>query len=312
MHTKKVEKSLAELANASRTGRTIMANDYYIKFLKMFSSATPIMKSRRMYAVGGGYFLSLGGYGCVVDPGHHFLNNFFANNHTLDDIDAVIVTHFHDDHYADLPSLFSLFYRSWKKAVNREETKKIFLFCDKITHERFGNLINASRQYIKTVELRPCTVPIPITEGILLRVIPTSHDVFGERDTGVGLAFDVRDRNCSLVITGDTSWTDGLNSIYDTLRSQLRSNIIMVAHVSSICKDEIPMFSSNTKQFHTNHLCMHGLCRAIEILRPQTVLLSEVGEELESIMGNLEELVKDIYGIKNCKWCGLGEEYPLV
>ena len=65
--------------------------------------------------MGGGYFLALGDYGCVIDPGHHFLENFYKPPRTLADIDCVIVTHFHDDHYSNLPALLSLLYQRWKR-----------------------------------------------------------------------------------------------------------------------------------------------------------------------------------------------------
>jgi glyoxylase-like metal-dependent hydrolase (beta-lactamase superfamily II) len=61
------------------------------------------MKSKRIHAVGGGYFLTLGGYGCVIDPGHHFLDNFFGKNHSIDDVNAIILTHFHNYHYGFVP-----------------------------------------------------------------------------------------------------------------------------------------------------------------------------------------------------------------
>ena len=142
-----------------------------------------------------------------------------------------------------------------------------------------------------------------------MHTIPTFHDVFGKRDTGVGLVFDIQERDCSLIITGDTAWTDKIRHAYESTKSQLRNNVVLVVHVSSICKNEIPLYSRNADLFHKNHLCMRGICQSIELLQPNIVLLSEVGEELDPVMGNLEELIKDVYKVKYCRWCRLGEEF---
>jgi len=308
---KKVVNVLREFSESQRIGKTITANDYYIKFLKIFSSATPIMKSKRIHAVGGGYFLALGGYGCVIDPGHHFLDNFFDKNHSIDDVSAIIVTHFHDDHYADLPSLMSLLFRRWGKTKTISESK-ISLFCDQVTRKRFKDLIDFSRNYIECVELDKHLEPIVITQDIILHTLPTSHNVFGRRDTGVGLAFEIPECGSSLVITGDTAWTSELERAYFSLKNRLAGNIILVPHISSISEKEMPLYIANSKGFHDNHLCLHGLCKAIEALEPHTVLLSEVGEELESVIDRIARLIKEVYEVNDCRWCRMGEEYPLL
>ena len=60
-----------------RHDRTIAPEGYTIQFAKTFSSVTPLMDLSPDGAAGGGYFLNLGGYGCVIDPGYGFLNNFY-------------------------------------------------------------------------------------------------------------------------------------------------------------------------------------------------------------------------------------------
>lgn len=139
-------------------------------------------------AAGGGYFLNLGGGGCVVDPGYGFLENFYALKHTLKDIDCIVVTHFHDDHYADFLALLSLLY-------HREEGAGIRLFLDRTTYQMFHPIIDFSTckrargrrlrkqgtGYIQeaTIPSRHDRKPIPLTDGVVLRPFPTRQRSLG-------------------------------------------------------------------------------------------------------------------------------------
>ena len=107
----KVKKEQKSLQNSIRLERAIDPEDYYFQVLKDYSSYTPLLTSPQTGHLGGGYFLAIGGYGCVIDPGHHFIDNFSMAQHSISDINCIIVTHFHDDHYADLPALLSLLFQ---------------------------------------------------------------------------------------------------------------------------------------------------------------------------------------------------------
>ena len=50
---------------------------------------------------GGGYFLMWHGRGLVIDPGYDFIQNFYDEGFSLEDIDAVIISHSHPDHDDD-------------------------------------------------------------------------------------------------------------------------------------------------------------------------------------------------------------------
>ena len=294
-----------------KRGRTLSGNDYYLQFLKAYSSASPVMRSRRAEAVGGGYFLCAAGYGCVIDPGHHFLDNFFRKNHSIDDIDAVIVTHFHDDHYADLAPLLSLLYRSLRgKSVPR----KIAFCCDYVTACAFATVAEAkgSTEYLDCRRLGPGTDPIPLAPGLVLHTLPTDHYVFGDRRSGVGLVFELQQRGCTLVITGDTAWTPEVGREYTELCKRCRGDLTLVAHVSSVSLAEIPFAHDGPGLFHENHLCIHGLCKAIEALRPKNVFLSEVGEELASVVEGLARLIGETYTFTECRCYQCGDKYSFV
>ena len=96
--------------------------DKWIPELHVFqqwNSFTPILSDTHIPSHGGGYFLYTGVYGIAIDPGFNFIQNlqesgkFFFNH-----IDAILITHAHNDHMADLESLLSLLHD-----YNEEEIK---------------------------------------------------------------------------------------------------------------------------------------------------------------------------------------------
>ncbi|MCL1806501.1 MAG: tetratricopeptide repeat protein [Oscillospiraceae bacterium] len=74
--------------------------------LRKWNSYTPIIASK-----GGGYFLKIGKKGIVIDPGFNFIENFMAEKHKFNEIDAILITHAHNDHTADLDSLLTLLHK---------------------------------------------------------------------------------------------------------------------------------------------------------------------------------------------------------
>ena len=202
-----------------RQERTLAPEGYTLQFAKTFSSVTPLMDLSPDGAAGGGYFLNLGGFGCVVDPGYGFLQNFYALKHTLYDIDYIFVTHFHDDHYADLPALLSLLHH--RKPIRGRAGVRLFL--DSETYRRFQPIIDFSTQssrigsrrqtagYIQDAAVlrRHGQGAITLADNTVVQTFPTKHNVFG-RNTGVGLEFTIPRRQKHVVITGDTGWMSAI------------------------------------------------------------------------------------------------------
>ncbi|MBI5383708.1 MAG: MBL fold metallo-hydrolase [Verrucomicrobia bacterium] len=283
------ERTLAardRLAVASWPGRTIDAYNYFIEFHKVFSSYTPLLDPARATSLGGGYFLALGSYGCVIDPGHHFLDNFLAHR-SLDDVDGIVVTHFHDDHYADLPALLSLLYQR-----SRSRERRVDLFLDRTTASMFRRptqrIAYLRRFEVLSADQEPCRFP----EGAELRCLPTRHPVFG-RNTAVGLVWDIPARDTRLVITGDTGWAEELGEVYRQLRGP---RVLLAAHVGSASREEIPgSFLGEQPGYYDKHLGIRGLCRVIESLRPAAVILSEIGEELADSITELADIIQTVY-----------------
>jgi ribonuclease BN (tRNA processing enzyme) len=300
--------ALSKLGRRLTHTRTIRGADNFIQFLKTYSSYTPLLiKSSAPEKFGGGYFAALGGIGCVIDPGHHFLDNFLRARRSIYDIDCIIVTHFHDDHYADLPALLSLLHQRFN---DDRKKRKIELLLDKKTYSvlRFGigksNYVRRIRK-LRSGPGRPMRLTGPHMPPVFLKALPTKHKVLRQH-SGVGLAFDIRARNACLLITGDTAWAPEIGRAYRTFRPR---RPVLVAHISTVYRREMPdALRTERECFHPNHLCVHGLCKAIEATDARCVILSEIGQELDAVVKKLALLIKNTYG-RECEVGWKGHEY---
>ena len=284
-----------EIAELKPPDPAIFDGDWYIQFLKVYSSFTTLLpQSWNACRAGGGYFLALGGYGCVIDPGHHFLNNFFKVGHQITDIDAIIVTHFHDDHMADLFPLLSLLHHSARS------DRPIALFLDRQTRAMFEPMLRTSTFIAEPRTLLPTSSEtFNLCPGVRLTALPTKHNVHGD-NCGVGVCLDVARPAVRLVVTGDTGWCEAVETRYRELQCD---NCILVAHVSTVWPDELfSAFYTKTNHFYPKHLAIHGLSKAIEILRPSAVVLSEIGEEfdVDDGLSYLCSLIKKYYSVGKC------------
>ncbi len=247
--------------------------------------------------LGGGYLLKLGRYNLVVDPGHHFLDNFFKENFRIGEVNGILVSHFHDDHYADLPSLLSLLFHQTGSC----EAHQVDLFTDQTTAKMFGALVRSAPCIKRHVILIPdATDSIEIDTDLYLQPIPTYHEILGEGNTGVGfcLRLGPRGKADTVLVTGDTGWNDHLVPLYGAARANSR-HLVLIVHVSSAHPGEIPnpfMDTAGVRSYE-KHLCICGMCKAIEACRPDVVVLSEIGEELGAALDDICQTVEGIYGV---------------
>lgn len=71
------------------------------------TTATSLLTERSRKSTGG-FFLRWNGKGIVINPGHHFLENFHQKGLHIKDIDYVIMTQDSPDSYADVKEIYDL------------------------------------------------------------------------------------------------------------------------------------------------------------------------------------------------------------
>jgi hypothetical protein len=144
---------------------------------------------------GGGYFLLWQGRGIVIDPGYDFIQNFYDEGFSLEDIDAVIVTHSHPDHDDDLSTLTTLI-REWNehhKLTGRcdEEhgTKRLDFFLNESTNLKFSAWLKSSEVQVGRI------IPLP--------------SLWWDKDSGKPTEGKIRGKPVMLDLRNVKNWKQG-------------------------------------------------------------------------------------------------------
>lgn len=127
--------------------------------LKGFSSTTPAIYSAvfENTCVGGGLYLNVDGFGIAIDPGIGFVDSMHKQGIFIEDINAVVVTHNHLDHNADIGTISALlydinryyssqvkFYERFFEEVNHKE-HTISWWLDEDTQDTYKGVVSSSK-----------------------------------------------------------------------------------------------------------------------------------------------------------------------
>jgi ribonuclease BN (tRNA processing enzyme) len=104
------------------------ANKFVV--LRRWQSFNPIIPRphgadlARAHVPGGGYFLVWNNKGIAIDPGFNFIQNLYDEGFSIEDIDAVIITHAHIDHDNELSNILTLLFE-WNERCELESKRRI-------------------------------------------------------------------------------------------------------------------------------------------------------------------------------------------
>lgn len=226
--------------------------------LRRWQSFNPkIPRPRYKQVPGGGYFLMWQGKGVIIDPGYNFIQNFYEEGFSIDDIDAIAITHSHPDHDDDLSTILTLLYERndyYEKNSSQRDKKYIDLFLNEGSYRKYSSWLYAPNSLIKNIYLLQNTFwdrtekePKPITTNYCmnldlrerysfeLEIVPSWHDEIIAKYSSVGLKFKLfKDKSSAAIIgiTGDTFAYSSIESFYEDCD-------IMVAHLGDIKIREI-------------------------------------------------------------------------
>lgn len=145
------------------SGEKLKNDDTKLYILRRYNSYTPILPRNNKDSKGGGYFLIHKGKGIVIDPGYDFLENFLKHKYNkenndffrLNHINAIIITHAHNDHYGDFDSIQNMVYQYNKRIKLNKKLSEAFKYVLKINEvsntEQKKYLINNIRNKIKII-----------------------------------------------------------------------------------------------------------------------------------------------------------------
>jgi hypothetical protein len=272
--------------------RSLADNELLV--LRRWSSYTPRMPSWNNFSGqalpmpyesrGGGYFLIWRKTGIVIDPGYDFLRNFWSqriqgnDGFELDDINAVIISHAHDDHSHDIEPIVSLYHKSQKAGQPR---RPLHLYLSEGTHIKYERLltINGSTEVVDLIPGDGITGVLPDggylgNRGITLEFIRTKHNEVPWMLNHTGIALKIhlsgQGENVTIGYTSDTRYSDDLAPFF-------RDANMLLLHLGNIGPK-----SSSSDPYDSNHLGLNGCHDMITNLRTSNIrlfLLDEFGEE---------------------------------
>ena len=308
--------------------RRSIPNDFpsFLSVLRKWNSYTPIIPSEKGDNKGGGYFLYHKGKGIVIDPGFNFIENFYQEGFKVADIDAILITHAHNDHTVDFESILTLIYkyndaiedsvihemkgqdeiRIKHEVENRlnEKGKKIDLFLNVGTFMKYSGWLDLkdSGEIKYVTVLQPNTTYDLLDEynGITIHTTRAKHHEVIDNKYAIGFILDIEGNKIGF--TGDTGWDFENNGSIAKPFIEHKPKLL-IAHLGSIKSREFKYVEAENKDernqcFYTHHLGLLGMAKLLDSTKPDLTIISEFGEELRKFRKDIVEGIGDVLKLK--------------
>ncbi|MFA4967541.1 MAG: MBL fold metallo-hydrolase, partial [Candidatus Margulisiibacteriota bacterium] len=281
---KNQERLIRELNTERQLDYKIGSN--ILKTLHKWNSASPLYS--RGLSQGGGYFLTLraargDAKGIAIDPGYDFFNILRDIGLGIADLDAIIITHDHDDHTESVEAILSLLAKH--NDHNKDKKSKVLdIFGSAGVLLKFHGLLSATdpmgNKEINFNLMIPGnkiqqTGGVSLMEkyGFTLRVNPAFHtELWTNQESAVGVVIETgiktkTGETLNIGITGDTRYVEGLGKSYSDCQ-------VILLNIGSIEKEEGKLLSQ-----HLGMLGCINLLKEARLDKPLLAILTEFGEE---------------------------------
>lgn len=271
-----------------------------LKTLHKWNSSSPLFS--RGVSQGGGYYLTLQNphgqlKGIAIDPGYDFYYIFRDLGLGITDIDAIIITHDHDDHTESVEGILSLLAK-YNDHNPQKKSHVIDIFGSAGALLKFHGLLSATDLFgNKEINFKLLVPGNTIHEiegaslwdkyGITLHIKQAFHsERWTTQESAVGLIIETSlqfndSQPLCIGITGDTRYEDGIGREYQNAQ-------LILINIGSIEKEE--------GQLLHQHL---GVCGCINLLKearlgkPLLAILTEFGEEFNGRRGVISGIIEN-------------------
>ncbi|MDY0041049.1 MAG: MBL fold metallo-hydrolase, partial [Desulforhabdus sp.] len=263
------------------------------------------------HATGGGYFISDGKTNLVVDPGYGYLEALYVlYGITVHDFDAVIVTHDHPDHSAELGNLLAL-----RFAYRAEIDRPLSILMNPSSFYLYERLLSYHSSLLDMNGLKKMLPEktYPVGDFSIQTVGMDHEEIFDNCDATVrkkigqskalglninGTSSLVSGGHFSIAIVGDTSFPKRM----DLVAEAFGKPDIAAVHLGSIEEGwaaNPPLNASEIdygrgKQNLGKHLGASGCAKMIALLQPRLAVVTEFGEELD--LNSYRRTLTDVIG----------------
>ena len=216
--------------------------------LRRWSSFTPsIPRPQAFYNRGGGFFIEHKGKGIAIDPGFNFVVNLYQEGFSVNDIDAVLITHDHIDHHADFETLLTHWHLNQEMGT-QSDVKEIFLNIGLVA--RYNFLLNQNKEYnVHSLGEGSIVIPKNPEHAYEVHVKKAVHKDLSTDDYSVGLILNLtmdNNKNCQIAFTGDTKFEKNI------LENYLNCDVILF-NISSLPLSEMRNYLSLSNTDEVDH-----------------------------------------------------------
>ena len=282
-----------------------------LRTIHKWNSASPLYSHG--ISQGGGYFLTLRNgrnevKGIAIDPGYDFFDIFRDLGMGIADIDAIIITHDHDDHTESVEGILSLLAK-YNDHNEIKRTKVLDIFGSAGTLLKFHGLLSATDLLgNREISFKLMVPGSDITEidgaglwekyGFTISVRSAHHtERWTNQESSVGLVLNTNihyknnGERLKIGITGDSRYETGLGHAY-------RDAQLLLLNIGSVEKEEGKLLSQ-----HLGMLGCINLLKEARLGKPLLGILTEFGEEFSGrrdiISKIIENWAQPMEGTKN-------------
>jgi len=295
---KNQEKLVRDLNVSRQLDYKIGAN--VLRTLHRWNSSSPLFS--RGVSQGGGYLLTLRNSkgevkGIAIDPGYDFFDIFRSIGLSIIDIDAIIITHDHDDHTESVEGILSLLAKY--NDYNQEKKSKVLdIFGSAGTLLKFHGLLSATDPFgNKEINFKILVPGNRVSEiggasleekyGFEIKVKPAYHkELWTGQESAVGLVIETNIKDKSgeqlrIGITGDSRYAEGLGREYSDCQ-------VILLNIGSVEKEEGKLLSQ-----HLGMLGSINLLKEARLGKPLLAILTEFGEEFAGRRQVISKIIED-------------------
>ena len=276
---KNQEKLILDLNTPRQIDYKIGAN--ILRTIHKWNSASPLFSHG--LSQGGGYFLTLRSArgdvkGIAIDPGYDFFAIIRDLGLGIADIDAIIMTHDHDDHTESVEGILSLLAK-YNDHNQEKKSKVLDIFGSAGALLKFHGLLSATDPFgNKEINFKLLIPGNNISDmkeklGFNLRVNAAYHtERWTSQESAVGVVIETNIKTrageqLNIGITGDTRFMEGMGKGYADCQ-------VILLNIGSIEKEEGKLLSQ-----HLGMLGCINLLKEARLGKPVLAILTEFGEE---------------------------------
>ncbi|WP_455142334.1 MBL fold metallo-hydrolase [Candidatus Hodarchaeum mangrovi] len=205
--------------------------------------------------------------GILLDCGPQTLSTLKRHKKGTGDIDLILISHFHGDHFAGLPFILL------EAMLLQRRKKKLTIIGPEGTKEQVENLFNLLYPSIASLEKGfPCEYVI-INEDFPVEYEGIKISAFKMNHTPEALGYRIEVKNSSVAYSGDTGWTNNLKSLVQgTQFAIVECSFLEIELESHLNLQEALILAPLTKRLVLTHLGQDVLDQTSKIKREKIII----------------------------------------